>query len=135
MRDYTHSTAPNRRFPDLIVQRILIAAIQKREMPYSQRELENLAAQCTKKEDEADKVERKMRKSAAALVLSQDIGKKFDAIVTGTGEKGTWVRILTPPVDGKLIKETGSIEVGDKISVKLVNTDVENGFIDFIQAS
>lgn len=131
LRDYTHSTAPNRRFPDLIVQRILLAAIRKEEMPYSQKELENLAAHCTVKEDDADKVERKMRKSAAALVLSHDIGKEFDAIVTGTGEKGTWVRVLTPPVDGKLIKGIDSVDVGDKIRVKLLNTDVLNGFIDF----
>lgn len=131
LRDYTHSTAPNRRFPDLIVQRILIAAIRKEAMPYSQKELENLAAHCTNREDDADKVERKMRKSAAALVLSHDIGKEFDAIVTGAGEKGTWVRVLTPPVEGKLVKGIDSVDVGDKLRVKLLNTDVLNGFIDF----
>lgn len=134
LRDYTHSTAPNRRFPDLIVQRILLAVLKKQEMPYSQKELEAIAVQCTQKEDEADKVERRMRKSAAALVLSRDIGKEFDAIVTGTGEKGNWVRILTPPVDGKLIKGETSVDVGDKIRVKLVSTDVLNGYIDFIES-
>lgn len=131
LRDYTHSTAPNRRFPDLIVQRILLASLQKRPMPYTKKELEHLAAQCTEKEDDADKVERRMRKSAAALVLSKDIGKEYDAIVTGANEKGTWVRILTPPVEGKLVQGAGSVDVGDRISVKLLRTDVLNGFIDF----
>lgn len=131
LRDYTHSTAPNRRFPDLIVQRILVAALNQEPMPYTQKELENLAVQCTQKEDDADKVERKLRKCAAALVLSHDIGKEYDAIVTGTGEKGTWVRVLTPPVDGKLVKGIESVDVGDKIRVKLLNTDILNGFIDF----
>lgn len=133
LRDYSHSTAPNRRFPDLIVQRIIAASLFKLEIPYTPKELEALAWQCTKKEDDADKVERKMRKSAAALVLSNDIGKEYDAIVTGTGEKGTWVRVLTPPVDGKLIKGIKSVDVGDKIRVKLLHTDVLNGFIDFGQ--
>lgn len=131
LRDYTHSTAPNRRFPDLIVQRILIAFLLKQEMPYSQRELENLAAHCTEKEDDADKVERKMRKSAAALVLSNSIGKEYEAIVTGAGEKGTWVRVLSPPIDGKLVKGIDSVDVGDRVKVELIHTDVENGFIDF----
>jgi VacB/RNase II family 3'-5' exoribonuclease len=131
LRDYTHSTAPNRRFPDLIVQRILLSFLQKKEMPYSQKELENLAAHCTQKEDDADKVERRMRKSAAALVLSNSIGKEYDAIVTGTGDKGTWVRVLSPPVDGKLVKGIDSVDVGDRVKVKLLHTDVVNGFIDF----
>lgn len=135
LRDYTHSTAPNRRFPDLIVQRILVAAIYQQPMPYSLKELESLAIQCTQKENDADKVERRMHKSAAALVLSNDIGKEFDAIVTGIGEKGTWVRVLTPPVDGKLVKGIDSIDVGDKIRVKLLKTDVLNGFIDFAKIS
>jgi exoribonuclease-2 len=131
LKDYTHSTAPNRRFPDLIVQRILLASLSNTEMPYSHHELETLAAHCTQKEDDADKVERKMRKSAAALVLSKDIGKEFLAIVTGTGEKGCWVRVLTPPVEGKLVQGTNSVDVGDKIRVKLLHTDVLNGYIDF----
>lgn len=131
LRDYTHSTAPNRRFPDLIVQRILLSSLNNKEMPYSQNELETLAAHCTEKEDDADKVERKMRKSAAALVLSKDIGKEYEAIVTGTGEKGTWVRVLKPPVEGKLVKGLNSVDVGDKIRVKLLKTDVLNGYIDF----
>lgn len=133
LRDYTHSTAPNRRYPDLIVQRILLASLNKKELPYSQRELENLASHCTKKEDEAEKIERRMRKSAAALVLSNSIGKEFDSIVTGTGEKGTWVRVLNPPVEGKLVKGVESVDVGDKIRVKLVHTDVLQGYIDFVR--
>jgi exoribonuclease-2 len=131
LKDYTHSTAPNRRFPDLIAQRILLAALNKQEMPYSKKDLENLAEHCTMKEDDADKIERKMRKSAAALVLSKDIGREYQAIVTGVNEKGTWVRILTPPVEGKLIKGFDFVDVGDKIKVKLLNTDVLNGYIDF----
>lgn len=133
LRDYTHSTAPNRRYPDLIVQRILLAALHKTEQPYSRRDLENLASHCTAKEDEAEKIERRMRKSAAALVLSKSIGKEFDSIVTGTGEKGTWVRVLNPPVEGKLVKGMESVDVGDRIRVKLVHTDVLQGFIDFVR--
>jgi len=135
LRDYTHSTAPNRRFPDLIAQRILFASLQGLPMPYTSKDLETLAAKCTQKEDDAEKVERKMRKSAAALVLSTQIGKTFDAIVTGASEKGTWVRILTPPVEGKLVKGAASLDVGDRIYVKLLNTDVANGFIDFGKVS
>jgi VacB/RNase II family 3'-5' exoribonuclease len=131
LHDYTHSTAPNRRFPDLIVQRILLASLQKSPMPYTQKELEHLATQCTQKEDDADKVERKMRKSAAAFVLAKEIGKEYDAIVTGANEKGTWVRILTPPVEGKLIQGEKSVDLGDRIRVKLLRTDIPNGFIDF----
>ncbi len=133
LRDYTHSTAPNRRYPDLITQRILKSALENKSLPYPSKELEKLAKHCTTKEDEAEKVERKMRKSAAILLLYSKFGEVFDAIVTGASVKGTWVRILHPPVEGKLVKGYEHKDVGDQIRVKLTNLDIENGFIDFVR--
>jgi exoribonuclease-2 len=131
VRDYTHSTAPNRRFPDLITQRLLKAAMAGQPVPYSDDELRELAEHCTVMENEADKVERQVRKSAAALLLESRIGEKFDAIVTGASPKGTWVRIFQPPVEGKLVKGFDGLDVGDRVRVQLIRTDVEQGFIDF----
>ena len=131
VRDYTHSTAPNRRFPDLITQRLLKAAMAGQPVPYSDDELRELAERCTVMENEADKVERQVRKSAAALLLESRIGEKFDAIVTGASQKGTWVRIFQPPVEGKLVKGFDGLDVGDRVRVQLIRTDVEQGFIDF----
>lgn len=131
LRDYTHSTAPNRRYPDLITQRILIASLTGQPLPYRNEELISLADHCTQKEDDAEKVERRMRKSAAALVLSPMIGKEFKAIVTGASDKGTWVRLLDPPTEGKLVKGGFNVDVGDHINVKLIHTDIWNGYIDF----
>ncbi len=133
VRDYTHSTAPNRRFPDLITQRLLKAALAGKPPAYDGGELETLAGHCTEKEDDADKVERQVRKSAAALLLEGRIGERFDAIVTGASEKGTWVRILHPPVEGKLVHGFDGLKVGQKLRVKLVSTDFERGFIDFVR--
>jgi exoribonuclease II len=133
VRDYTHSTAPNRRFPDLITQRLLKAALAGEPVPYATAELHALAAHCTDQEDDADKVERLVRKSAAALLLEQQIGQRFDGVVTGASEKGTWVRIFQPPVEGKLVHGWEGLEVGDKLRVKLISTDVERGFIDFVR--
>lgn len=133
LRDYTHSTAPNRRYPDLITQRILIAKLFEQAPPYTIEQLKTLADHCTKKEDDAEKVERRMRKSAAALLLSPMIGRGFKAIVSGASDKGTWVRLIDPPVEGKLVKGGFNIDVGDHINVKLVHTDVWNGYIDFVQ--
>jgi VacB/RNase II family 3'-5' exoribonuclease len=133
VKDYTHSTAPNRRFPDLITQRLLKAAMADRPIPYSNDELTGLAQHCTQKEDDANKVERLVRKSAAALLLESRIGQRFDAIVTGAAEKGTWVRLFHPPVEGKLMRGFEGLDVGDRVRVELIGTDVERGFIDFIR--
>jgi VacB/RNase II family 3'-5' exoribonuclease len=133
VRDYTHSTAPNRRYPDLITQRLLKAAIAGAAVPYSNDELNSLAKHCTEQEDAANKVERRVRKSAAALFLSGRIGEIFDALVTGAAEKGTWVRVLQPPVEGKLVAGAHGLDVGDRLRVKLVSVNVEQGFIDFVR--
>ncbi len=131
VRDYTHSTAPNRRFPDLITSRLLKAALRKQRAPYSNTELAELALHCTRQENSAQKVERRMRKSEAAIVLESRIGQRFEAIVTGATTDGIWVRLLSPPADGKLVSGDAGLRVGDKLHVKLLSTDVEHGFIDF----
>lgn len=131
VRDYAHSTAPNRRFPDLITQRLLKAALQNVQSPYSADELASLAAHCTKAEDDAKKVERLVVKSAAAILLASHIGERYDAIVTGASEKGTWVRIMNPPLEGRLESGFEGLDVGDTLRVQLVSTDVERGYIDF----
>jgi exoribonuclease-2 len=133
VRDYTHSTAPNRRYPDVITQRLLKAALARRSSPYSVSELNGLAVHCTEQEDAANKVERLVRKSAAALLLETRIGERFDGVVTGASEKGTWVRIFRPPVEGKVVRGYEGLEVGDKARVRLVSTNVEHGFIDFVR--
>jgi len=129
--DYVHSTAPNRRFPDLVTQRLVKAALAGAPLPYAGDELTALAAHCTEQEDAANKVERQVRKSAAALLLSSRIGERFDGIVTGVSDKGTWVRTLRPPVEGKLVRGAVGLDVGDRVNVRLVSVNVERGFIDF----
>jgi VacB/RNase II family 3'-5' exoribonuclease len=131
VKGYTHSTAPNRRFPDLITQRLIKAALAGASAPYSLEELGYLAGYCTEKEDDAEKVERQLRKSAAALLLESRIGQRFDAIVTGASDQGTWVRLLDPPVEGKIVTGANGLDVGDKVRVELVSTNVERGYIDF----
>ncbi len=131
VKDYTHSTAPNRRFPDLITQRLVKAALIDAPTPYKPEELKYLADHCTEKEDDAEKVERHLRKSAAALLLESRIGQRFDAIVTGASNKGTWVRLLEPPVEGRMGTGANGLDVGDRVRVELVRTDVERGYIDF----
>lgn len=133
VRDYTHSTAPNRRYPDLITQRLLKAAISATAVPYGEDELDWLARHCTQQEDAASKVERRVRKSAAALFLSARLGESFDGLVTGAAEKGTWVRILDPPVEGKLVAGAEGLDVGHRLRVKLVSVDIDRGFIDFVR--
>jgi exoribonuclease-2 len=131
VKDYTHSTAPNRRFPDLITQRILKATISRSQIPYSQAELVKLAKHCTEKEDDANKVERLVAKSAAAMLLSSRIGDQFDSICTGAADKGTWVRIFHPPIEGRLLHGYEGVDVGNRLKVRLIHTDVDRGFIDF----
>jgi exoribonuclease-2 len=134
LRDYTHSTAPNRRFPDLITHRLLKAAMSGEKPPYTTDELHDLAGHCTEQEDAATKVERRVRKSAAALLLRPRIGQRFDAIVTGAADKGTYVRIDHPAAEGRLIRGTHGLGVGDRVRVELVHTDFERGFVDFARA-
>jgi exoribonuclease-2 len=133
MRDYSHSTAPNRRFPDLITQRLLKAALARRPPPYGIGELNGLARHCTEQEDNAAKVERQVEKSAGALLLASRIGERFDAMVTGASQKGTWVRISQPPVEGKVVRGFEGLDVGDRVRVELAGINVERGFIDFVR--
>lgn len=128
---YTHSTAPNRRFPDLLTQRLVKAAIAGAPAPYDRARLAQLAAHCTTQEDQAAKVERQVRKSAAALFLQSRIGERFHAIVTGASDKGTWVRTIGTPVEGRVVKGASGLDVGDNVDVRLLSTDVDQGFIDF----
>ncbi len=131
IKDYAHSTAPNRRYADLITQRLLKAAIAGQAPPYSYAELEALAKHLTQEEDAANKVERQVGKSAAAILLESRIGERFAAIVTGASDKGTWARLLTIPVEGRVVHGFEGVDVGDRIKVELVSTNVEHGFIDF----
>ena len=134
VRDYMHSTAPNRRFPDLITSRLLKAALAGAPPAYSNAELEQLALHCTRQEDAAQKVERQMRKSEAALVLESRVGQFFDGLVTGSNTSGVWVRIFSPPAEGKLVAGETDLKVGEKVRVRLIGSDVEHGFIDFARA-
>ena len=132
VRDYSHSTAPNRRYPDLVTGRLLKAALADVKTPYSATELEFLANRCTQQEDAANKVERQLRKSEAAMLLEERIGEEFDGVVTGESKGNTWLRIFDPPAEGKLLVARGSdVKVGDKVRAKLLSTNVERGFIDF----
>jgi VacB/RNase II family 3'-5' exoribonuclease len=129
--DYTHSTAPNRRYPDLVTQRVLQASLAKRPPPYSRDQLEALATHCTAKGNDIQKIERLMRKAAAACLLAGQVGHEFDGIVTGASEKGTWVRVFEPPVEGRVEQGSGGLDVGDRVRVKLIGVDPARGHIDF----
>ena len=131
VNDYTHSTAPNRRYPDLITQRLLKAALAGAAPPLGDAELTQLAQHCTVQEDNANRVERQVRKSAAALLLAARIGQRFAAIVTGASAKGTWVRISNPVAEGRVVQGFEGLDVGDKPRVELVGVDATRGFIDF----
>lgn len=133
VRDYAHSTAPNRRYPDLITQRLLKAALAGQPTPYSKSRLEALAQHCTEMEEAAKKVERFVEKCAAAALLRNRVGETFDAIVTGVADAGVWVRLIEPPVEGKLVEGRRGLQAGDALQVRLLNANVERGFVDFQQ--
>jgi VacB/RNase II family 3'-5' exoribonuclease len=130
VKDYAHSTAPNRRYPDLITQRLLKAAIAGQPSPYTFEELDALARHVTQQEDAANKVERQVGKSAAAMLLQSRLGEQFDALVTGASEKGTWARLLTLPAEGRIVRGFERLDVGDQIRVAVESVDVERGYID-----
>ncbi len=134
VQDYTHSTAPNRRYTDLVTQRLVKAALEKMPEPYDEAALQEIAAHSNQRGEAARKVERKMRKVAAAVLLRDRIGQEFEAIVTGATEKGTFARLISPPVDGRVMRGARGLRVGDKTRVRLVATDPERGFIDFARA-
>ena len=131
VKDYSHSTAPNRRYPDIITQRLLKAALAGMPSPYGRDEIVSLAQHCSDQENAANKVERRVYKSAAAQLLLPHVGRVFDALVTGASNKGTWVRVRHPPVEGRLTRGFRNLEVGQLLRVKLTNVDVERGYIDF----
>jgi len=131
VQDYTHSTAPNRRYADLVTQRILKAVLVSASPPYTDDELSTIARNCTVKEDAARKVERTVRKIAAAILFSDRIGEHFQAIVTGSKPSGTYVRVVDPPVEGRLMRGERGVDVGDEIEVELLSTNPKRGFIDF----
>jgi VacB/RNase II family 3'-5' exoribonuclease len=134
VQDYTHSTAPNRRFADVVTQRLIKAMLAGLRNPYSDDELTAVAANCTQKEDAAKKVEREMSKRLAAVAMQHRIGEVFDAIVTGVTDHGTFVRVLQPHIEGLLAQGGQGLDVGDKLSAKLIRTDVQRGYIDFARA-
>jgi exoribonuclease-2 len=132
--EYSHSTAPNRRFPDLITQRLLKAALTDADAPYDEAELSALAVHCNLQEENATKVERQVKKSAAALLLGRRIGEGFSGVITGASEKGTYVRIFDPVVEGRVVRNEAGLKVGDAVRVKLVATDFERGYLDFVRS-
>lgn len=134
VQDYTHSTAPNRRFSDLVTQRLLKAALTGRPPPYDEAQLAAIAERCTLKENDARAVERQMRKVAMALLLKDRIGEAFPAMVTGVTSKGTFVRLVSPPAEGRVVRGEEGMDVGEQVTVKLVATAPEKGFIDFVRA-
>ena len=129
--DYTHSTAPNRRFADLVIQRLLKTVVSKKTAPYTNDELTTIATHCTEREDAARKVERQVRKLAAAVSMTNRIGQSFDAVVTGVNQKGTFVRVISPPIEGRVMRGEKGLDVGDKVRVTLLSTDPQRGFVDF----
>jgi VacB/RNase II family 3'-5' exoribonuclease len=130
-RDYTHSTAPNRRFADLVTQRLVKAMLDNEPPPYTDKELSVIAMQCNLQEHNGKKVERTMQKRVAAVALADSVGKVFRGVVTGAGEKGTYARVFDPPVEGRVIKGQDGLDVGDRVTVKLLHTDPAHAFIDF----
>lgn len=134
VQDYTHSTAPNRRFADITTQRLIKAMLAGQKNPYTDDELTAIAANCTQKEDAARKVEREMSKRLAAVAMQSHIGQVYDAIVTGVTDRGTFVRALQPHIEGLLAQGQQGLDVGDKLRAKLIRTDARKGYIDFARA-
>jgi len=134
VNDYTHSTAPNRRFADMVTQRLIKSLLDGKSGPYSDDDLAGIAANCTGKGDAARKVEREMSKRLAAVAMTHRVGETFDAIVTGVTPKGTFVRVLQPHIEGLLAQGAQGLHVGDRLRAKLTRTDVQRGFIDFARA-
>ena len=134
VNDYAHSTAPNRRFPDLVTQRLLKAAIAGQTPPYSAEQLTEIAQHCTLQEDNASKVERQVLKAAGAFLLQGRIGEVFDAIVTGAAAKGTFVRIKRPMLEGRVVQGFEGLDVGDTLRVRLLAVDAQKSYIDFGRA-
>jgi VacB/RNase II family 3'-5' exoribonuclease len=134
VQDYTHSTAPNRRFADVVTQRLIKALLDGKPGPYSDNDLAAIATNCTEKGDAARKVEREMSKRLAAIAMSHRVGETFDAIITGVTPKGTFIRVMQPHIEGLLAQGAQGLNVGDKLRAKLVRTDVQHGFIDFVKA-
>ena len=135
VNDYTHSTAPNRRYTDLITHRLVKAALSGSKQPYSLDQLQELAEHFTRMENEVNKVERQVNKSVAAMLFKDRIGDTFDALVTGAAAKGTWVRLIHHPIEGKLVSGQNKLDVGDRIKVKLIKVNVTRGFIDFVRVN
>ena len=131
MDDYSHTTAPNRRYADLVMQRLVKATIDGKAAPYRVEELDTIAARCTLMENAARKVERKMRKVVAASLMQHRVGEAFDAVITGVNQHGTFARLVHPPVEGRVVKGEKGMDVGDRVRVKLVDVDAAKGFIDF----
>lgn len=132
---YTHATAPNRRYVDLVIQRLLKAALKKAGSPYSKKELSQIAAWCTDRENESKKAERFMVKAEAAFLLAGKVGQTFDALITGASDKGIYARLVDPPVEGRLVRWTKSLKVGQKVRVRLIDLNPEEGYIDFEQVA
>jgi exoribonuclease-2 len=131
VKDYAHSTAPNRRYPDLVTHRLVKAALSDSPGPYSVAELAEIASHCTLQEGNVAKVERQVCKSAATLLLEARVGESFEGVITGAADKGTWVRIFNPPVEGRMVRGFQSLRVGDQVRVVLVHTDFDRGYLDF----
>lgn len=129
--DYTHGTAPNRRYADLVIQRLIKSVIDKQEVPYTAAELEEICQWLTEQEKQSKKAERFMRKAAAAVLLRDKIGETFTGLITGASEKGTYVRLISPPAEGRITEKERGLRVGQKVRVRLLGTDPYKGFIDF----
>jgi exoribonuclease-2 len=134
-RDYTHSTAPNRRFPDLVTQRVLHAMMTNAAAPYSDEDLNAIAMHCNEADKALRKIERDMQKRVAAVAMGHRIGEVFPGVVTGSSDKGVYVRVLRPPFEGRVIQNEDGLDVGDKVSVKLLHTDPARAFIDFAKVA